>query len=714
MKARRDRALRSLHLILIACATLPAALFLYASWASYRSAFELADEEIARALDIAVGHAQAVFQSVDVTMNSVEQITRGRSAESLRLEESELNARLKEMRATIPDIESIWLFDAAGRPIASSLLIPVPPDLDASSRKFFISQREVGAPLFIGEVFSPTIATRNIFPVSKRRIDSTGNFSGVTEVSIQPSTFESFFAGIAGGTSASLALIAEDGSVLSRFPVPTSAGIKLDSNSGFEGLIAHAPQGGRYTAVSGIDQVERRFSARKLTGFPIYVTASLATADIRHGWLVWLGSHLIFGIPATALLIMLVLVAIRRTEALCGEVERREALGANLRQSQKMDAIGQLTGGIAHDFNNLLTIIIGNLQMALRRDHDSKLQGWISNAMAGAERASALTKRLLAFSRSQPLDPRPLDANRLVARSSELLSRTLGEKVSIETVGSAGLWQTEVDAAELESSIINLAINARDAMPDGGKLTIETGNVFLDESYCAAFQDVTPGQYVMISVTDTGCGMPKEIAEKATEPFFTTKPTGQGTGLGLSQVYGFVKQSGGHLRIYSEAGEGTTVKIYLPRSVARGPELAPSSASPRLEEGSGETILVVEDDADVRAYVVEALSGVGYRVVEAADAEAALTILAADTTIQLMLTDVVMPGMNGRALADAARRSHPGLRTLFMTGYSRNAIVHQGRLDPGVSLIQKPFSQALLASRIRAILDSEPAPGETA
>jgi two-component system NtrC family sensor kinase len=715
MKARRDRALRTLYLILIACATLPASLFLYASWANYSSAFEVADEDISRALDIAAGHAQAVLQSVDVTMNSVEQITRGRSPESLRSEESELNARLKEMRAAIPDIESIWLFDAAGRPIASSLLIPVPPGLDVSARDFFVSQRDVGAPLFVGEVFSPSITTRNIFAVSKRRIDGTGNFSGVTEVSIQPAAFESFFAGIARGTSSSLALIREDGSLLARFPVPASVGIKLDASSGFEGLISQAPQGGRYTSVSAIDKVERRFATRKLTGFPIYVTASLTTADIRHGWVALMASHLIFGVPATLLLIALVLVAMGRTRAFYAEAERREVLEANLRQSQKMDAIGQLTGGIAHDFNNLLTIIIGNLQMALRREHDSKLQGWISNAMAGAERAAALTKRLLAFSRSQPLDPRPLDVNRLVAASSELLNRTLGEKISIETVGSAGLWQTEVDAAELESSIINLAINARDAMPDGGKLTIETGNAFLDERYCEAFQDLTPGQYVMISVTDTGCGMPKEVAEKATEPFFTTKPTGQGTGLGLSQVYGFIKQSGGHLRIDSEPGEGTTVKIYLPRSRTRGPELAPSSAgaSSRLEEGSGETILVVEDDADVRTYVVEALNGVGYRVLEAADAEAALAILAADAEIRLMLTDVVMPGMNGRALADAAKQSHPGVKMLFMTGYSRNAIVHQGRLDPGVALIQKPFSQDLLASRIRTILDTEPASEES-
>jgi two-component system NtrC family sensor kinase len=710
MKARRDRALRSLRLILVACATLPASLFAYASWVNYESAFKVADENIGRSLDIATGHVQTVFQSIAVTMNSVEQITRGRSSESMRLEESELNQRLKEMRAAIPDIESIWLFDAAGQPIASSLLIPVPSDLDVSASDFFTLQHNIHAGLFIGSVVAPQATARNIFPVSKRRIDETGNFSGVIEVSIQPSAFESFFAGIGSGTTASVALIRQDGSILARFPVPTNIGIKLDSTSGFLNMIASSPGGGRFTAISRVDGIERRFAARKLEGLPVYVTASLAAADIRHGWLTTMASHLVFGLPATVLLIILVLLAVRRTEAFYEEAESRQALEANLRQSQKMDAIGQLTGGIAHDFNNLLTIIIGNLQMALKREHDAKAQGMLSNAMAGAERAAALTRRLLSFSRRQPLDPRPVDANRLIAGLSDLLNRTLGEKVSIETVASAGLWQTEVDTAELESSVINLAINARDAMPDGGKLTIETGNAFLDEDYCAPFEDLEAGQYVMISVTDTGCGMPGEILDKATEPFFTTKPAGEGTGLGLSQVYGFVKQSGGHLRIYSEPGQGTTVRLYLPRCISSGPELAPANTfqDQRLQEGSGETILVVEDDPNVRAYVVEALSGVGYRVVEAVDAEAALTLLASDTKVQLMLTDVVMPGMNGRALADAVRLSHPGVKTLFMTGYSRNAIVHQGRLDPGVALIQKPFSQATLAARIRSMLDAQP------
>jgi two-component system, NtrC family, sensor kinase len=707
MKARRDRALWSLRLMMIACATLPASLFAYASWTNYESAFAVADANIARSLDIAVGHAQAVFQSTIVTINSVEQITRARSSESMRMEESELNQRLKEMRAAIPDIESIWLFDSDGRPIASSLLIPVPPDLDVSTSEFFTRQRDARAPIFIGTVFMPQATTRSIFPISMRRIDDTGNFMGVIEISIQPSAFESFFASIARGTTASLTLIREDGSILARYPLPATIGIKLEPTSGFATVTAESQEGGRFTAVSAVDHIERRFALRKLPGFPVYVAASLAMDDIRRGWLMTMASHLVFGVPATVLLIALVLLALRRTKAFYAEAESRQALEANLRQSQKMDAVGQLTGGIAHDFNNLLTIIIGNLQMALKREPDAKVQRMLSNALSGAERAATLTKRLLSFSRRQPLDPRIVDANRLIAGLSDLLNRTLGERVSIETVASAGLWQTEVDTAELESSIINLAINARDAMSEGGKLTIETGNAFLDEEYCKIFKDLKPGQYVMISVTDTGCGMPSEIADKATEPFFTTKPAGEGTGLGLSQVYGFVKQSGGHLRIYSEPGEGTTIRMYLPRCLSSARELAPAAQGQALQQGSGETILVVEDDPDVRAYVVEALSGVGYRVVEAGDAEAALSVFS-NTEIQLLLTDVVMPGMNGRTLADIVKQSHPDVKTLFMTGYSRNAIVHQGRLDPGVSLIQKPFSQTSLAARIRSLLDSQP------
>ena len=396
------------------------------------------------------------------------------------------------------------------------------------------------------------------------------------------------------------------------------------------------------------------------------------------------------------------------------ETQRKlKAAQEQLAVSQKMEAVGQLSGGIAHDFNNLLMIVIGNLEtaqhQAMKPPINTRLTGALSNAMRGAQRAAALTGRLLAFSRRQALDPKPMDVNKFLSGASDFLQRSLGEKIQIETVGAAGLWNVEVDHNQLESALVNLAINARDAMPNGGKLTIEGANVFVDENYIQQNPELKPGQYVAICVSDTGAGMPADVLNRAFEPFFTTKELGQGTGLGLSQVYGFVKQSGGHIKIYSEVDQGTTVKIYLPRlRGAAANEDAELKEAPLGAEKS-ETILVVEDDSDVRAYLGDVLRGLDYRVLAAPHAEAALEILRQNNgTIDLLLTDIIMPGWSGRDLAKEAERLRPGMQVLFMTGYSRNAVVHQGRLDEGVDLLQKPVSQALLASRVRAALDRKP------
>jgi PAS domain S-box-containing protein len=380
-----------------------------------------------------------------------------------------------------------------------------------------------------------------------------------------------------------------------------------------------------------------------------------------------------------------------------------------LRQSQKMEAVGQLTGGVAHDFNNLLQIIIGNLETLQRNlpTEWGRLQRAARHAMNGALRAASLTQRLLAFSRRQPLDPKPIDVNVLVNGMSELLHRTLGETVAVETVLDAGLWRVEADPHELESAMLNLAVNARDAMPEGGKLTIETANTRIDESYATTHAEVIPGQYVAISVSDTGTGMDTKTMEQAFEPFFTTKPVGKGTGLGLSQVYGFVKQSGGHVKIYTEVGQGTTVKIYLPRLAGRTLEAESLDDSPLPEGAQEETILVVEDDDDVRTYSVETLRELGYRVVEAHDGPSALRLLDRQPRVDLLFTDVVLPsGMTGAQVAANARALRPGLKVLFTTGYARNAIIHHGRLDKGVQLIIKPFALAELAAKVREILDN--------
>jgi PAS domain S-box-containing protein len=383
-----------------------------------------------------------------------------------------------------------------------------------------------------------------------------------------------------------------------------------------------------------------------------------------------------------------------------------------LAQAQKMEGIGQLTGGVAHDFNNLLTVILGNLETAQRASsanpNPDRLARSLEHATLGAQRAASLTQRLLAFSRRSPLDPKPIDASRLVSGMSELLRRTLGEQVMVETVLAGGLWRIHADPNQLEIGILNLAVNARDAMPDGGQLTIETANAYLDEGYAAAQSEVVPGQYVVISISDTGIGMDRETMARAFEPFFTTKDIGHGTGLGLSQVYGFAKQSGGHIKIYSEPGHGTTVKLYLPRLLSSDePDALPVTATQAPTSVSGETILVVEDDPDVRANTTGILRELRYTVLEAPVASTALELLRRHPEIDLLFSDVGLPGgMNGKQLADAAHEIRPDLKVLFTTGYARNAIVHGGRLDPGVQMIPKPFTYAAVATKIAEILGS--------
>ena len=379
--------------------------------------------------------------------------------------------------------------------------------------------------------------------------------------------------------------------------------------------------------------------------------------------------------------------------------------------SQKMEAVGQLSGGIAHDFNNLMMIVLGNLETAQRNMRDianihPNLERNLNNAMRGAQRAASLTSRLLAFSRRQPLDPKPLDVNKFLSGSAEFLQRSLGELIDVEMVGAAGLWQIEVDANQLETALVNVAINARDAMPNGGRLTIEAANTYLDAAYCQPNPELSPGQFVVICITDTGEGMDSDVLSHAFEPFFTTKEVGHGTGLGLSQVYGFVKQSGGHVKIYSEVGQGTTVKLYFPRFAGELAEEENEAPEILAQGEQGETILLVEDDKDVRSYLSDALRGLHYRVLSAANAAIALKLLAEDQLrIDILLTDIVMPGMNGRELGEKATKLRPRLKVLYMTGYSRNAVVHHGRLDQGVDLLQKPISTQVLASRLRDMLD---------
>ena len=375
-----------------------------------------------------------------------------------------------------------------------------------------------------------------------------------------------------------------------------------------------------------------------------------------------------------------------------------------LRQAQKMEAIGQLTGGIAHDFNNLLQVVSGNLQLLQKEIAGNDRAGRrVANAQSAVARGAKLTSQLLSFGRRQPLEPKVVNIGRLLSGMDELLRRSLGEAIEIETVVAGGLWNTLIDPGNLENAIVNLAINARDAMQGSGKLTIETGNAWLDEAYVRAHPEVEAGQYVVLSVTDTGSGMPPEIAARAFDPFFSTKAEGHGTGLGLSMVYGFAKQSRGHVKIYSEVGHGTTVKLYLPRVAQSEDLLAAIERSPVT--GGSETILVVEDDAEVRATAIEMLGELGYRVLKAHDAASALHIIESGLSIDLLFTDVVMPGtLKSPELARKAKERQPHIAVLFTSGYTENAIVHGGRLDADVDLLPKPYARDALARKVRQVL----------
>jgi two-component system NtrC family sensor kinase len=709
----QSRALTILLIRLAMAASLlvPLLLFAFASWNSYRNIWSLTDERLVRSLDVQREQATKAFEIIDLTLNNAMEFIAGMSSEDIRRQEPRLYSQFKKFSDTIPVVQSLWVYDQDGYAAVSSRAHP-PPTQSFADRDFYSAHVKEDIGTYYGKVYNSTFNGQPFFTVS-RRITHDDAFAGVLELSVLPSNFFRFYSTLAYTEGLQYGLIREDGVFLARYPAaPTGATNSLDENSNFRRTVIANNSGGFYTSLSPIDGIERRFAVQRFGNTSLFLTAGISSTAISNEWIAGMAPHLIFGVPATLIMFLTLFTVLRRTTNLYQEIDRRAAAEDALRQSQKLEAIGHLTGGVAHDFNNLLTIIIGNLETAQRQleswtdGAQVKLARRLENAMHGAQRAASLTRRLLAFSRQQPLNPTAIDVNRLLNGVSDFLRRGIGEDVSLEIVGGAGVWPVEADGPELESVILNLAINARDAMPNGGKLTVEASNSYLDDAYCSQHSEVDPGQYVQIAVTDTGSGMSKDVVDRAFEPFFTTKATGHGTGLGLSQVYGFVKQSGGHVKIYSEMGEGTTIKLYLPRFMGNVPVIETTKKSERARGLTGECLLVVEDDPDVRTYVADTLGSLGYDVLQAESGEQALGLINEYNGIRLLLTDVVMPGMNGRKLAEAAVQCRPEMKILFMTGYSRNAIVHQGRLDPGVNLIQKPVTSEHLAAAVRKLLDA--------
>ena len=700
--------------LLAATIIVPVLLFIGASWLAYGDTKRQYEERLGRTLDLLYVGARATFETQQLVVGNVLGLIDEMDGAEIRQNEARLHEQIQNLVRKLPQVEDVFILDKQGRPVVGANVFPMPGNISAADRPYFVAHRDGNEQRYVSETFRSRINNSEIFQYSERRQRADGGFDGAILVAIPPSYFNKLFEQAAGTDNYTTSLVRADGELLVRFPALPGTTTRFERGSRFMQAIAENREAGSYsTSKSSFDGVARTVVYRKLPDLPVYVTVGVASDSVREAWIHRMSAHLLFGLPATLALFALALVASRRAasqgealERLREEQIRRAAVEESLRQSQKMTAVGQLTAGIAHDFNNLLTGIGGAIDLVGRRlpQPTPEIVRFLDLARTGVARAATLTQRLLAFSRQQPLQIEAVDANRLVTGMSELLRRTLGETVQIETVLSGGLWRATADSAQLEAAVLNLAINARDAMPGGGTLTIETANTHLDDAYAAANAEVTPGQFVMIAVSDTGTGMDQQTIARAFEPFFTTKERGQGTGLGLSMTYGYIKQIGGHLKIYSELGHGSTVKVYLPRTQAEAgtsPELA---AMVSVAAGAGSVVLVVEDDPVVREFAVAACRECGCIVHEAGDGEQALRLLDKHGDIQILFTDVGLPGgMNGRQLAGAAVARRPDLKVLYTTGYTANAIVHHGVIDAGVNLLGKPFSVSALAAKFKGM-----------
>ena len=701
---------------------LPAVLFGLASWQGYREALRESDLRVERTVSILREHAVKVFETQRLVIDQVN--TRLRFMDwSSPADRSDVHDLMARLQSDLDQVATITATDGEGRLVASGRTFPADPTISFADRDWFAALKATDMKLpFVSKVYQGRQSGQPVFNLALRSYAPLPGFGGAVAVSVDTSYFEDFYRVVEPALESSVALLREDGQILARDPPAGAPELPADSE-----LRRRMMQDdrGTFTARSDFDGSERFFGYSRVGDYPVFVAFAITWDAALATWRRNLIGYGIVAVLASMALLGVSLFAIRQAQRerlatlrwqaaaadLSAEATVRGEIEEQLRQSQKMEAVGQLTGGIAHDFNNLLTGIVGSLdlmQTRMAQGRTENLERYARAAMSSANRAAALTHRLLAFSRRQPLDPKPVDANALVTSLEDLLRRTLGEAIGLEIVTAGGLWPTLCDPHQLESALLNLAINARDAMPEGGRLTVETCNTHLDRAYAASHPEVRSGQYICICVTDTGTGMTPDVAARAFDPFFTTKPIGQGTGLGLSMIYGFARQSEGHAKIYSEVGHGTTVKIYLPRfrGEAAAPGLPDTPLARQAAAGRDETVLVVEDEPVVRDLVVEVVRDLGFHALEAADGPAGLALLQSDARIDLLVTDVGLPGLNGRQMAEAARATpdRSALKVLFITGYAENAALASGFLDPGMEMITKPFPVDTLATRIQAMI----------
>ena len=725
--ARRvARVPRSTLALLFISIILPLALFALAALQNRIDVLHAAERRVERTTRILHEHALKVFETHQLMIDQLnERLTT--MDWSSKTQVLDLDRRLHHLQALMPQVTAIIITDANGELRAGSPTHPV--NASFADRDWFRVLRAADQPLpFISAAVIGKLSGKAVFSIAARASGPNPDiFNGVVSVSIDQRYFTDFYRDTEREYDYLVVLAREDGAVLASEP-PNSIN-RLPSNRLFQ-LAAESQEKGFLIRPALLDGKTRILGYDRVGAYPVVIAFGIPWASALAPW--WRN---VWGYSIVAALSSLTLLAVsgfairrialegkatarwRRSAAqLETEMAERQHLEGQLRQAQKMEAVGRLTGGIAHDFNNLLTVVIGSLDLLTRRmkDADPRHQALVRNAVDGASRAATLTARLLAFSRQHPLDPKPLDANALIDGMSNLLQRTLSETVVIDYALAADPWRGFADPNQLENAILNLCVNAVDAMPKGGTLTVSTSNVTLDAAFASRHEGLQAGPYVRIGVADTGTGMPDDVVARAFEPFYTTKPVGKGTGLGLSQVYGFARQSGGHSTIESVLGQGTTIAIYLPR-------LRPTEVETPVVESVGEvvafpasasagmTILLVEDDDLVRQFSASALREAGYAILEAGTGPDGLAILAAHREIVLLFTDIVLKGpMDGRELAEKALAFRPELPVLFTTGYTKDALLQPGQ-DFGtaaVDFVEKPFTTAAVATKIAELLRS--------
>lgn len=696
MPHRKPSYFWPLRLIVAASVAAPALLFGWVTWETSQSIDRQADERIERSLDVLQEHAQKSLQTVERAIAEVNEVLRDHKDGQIA-DEADLFLRLKRTQQALPQIEAIWAFDRDGHPLVSSTILPVPRELNNSDRSYFRAQRDGDGGTYISEVIRAKVGALSFFVVSGRLGGQAGSFDGVIGVTVMPDHFNEFYRKLARGNDV-FALVKADGSLLARYPAPPEQqpGARPGGGGMLAGAIARDPEAGLFTSAAR-DGVERRLGYRKVPGFPVYVVAAIETASLRAELLNISLRRLAAGLPIVLALLALAIYALRRTETFHAEVARREAAEVALKQAQRLEAIGQLTGGVAHDFNNLLMIVSGNAERLKRlvADGDDRTRRALEAIETAVRRGADLTSHLLSFSRRQTHESRTVDLSERLPAVQAMLQSSLRGDIAVKIETPDGLWKTRVDVSEFELALLNLAVNARDAMPGGGTLTISARN----EALTKPNEEDLAGEFVAVSVADSGAGIDPAVIARVFEPFFTTKEVGKGTGLGLSQVYGFARQAGGTATIRSEPGKGTVVTLHLPRAPHGLPDEPvdrpdDAASSPMAARTRGTRVLLVEDNVQVADVTRALLEARGYSVTSACDVASALASLRSGKPPDLVLSDIVMPGdADGLDLARTVRQQFPGLPVVLASGYSDKA---QTAMNEGFPLVRKPFNGARL------------------